>query len=325
MEAYFIPAAIAIGVFVIVNLLIGRMSGGGTDNRKRKIIGRLTQETDAVSGRTGQEDISIIKEQDGAGEDNLEALLRRIPVINNLQTLVTQSGFKMNLLTLLLIELVIFLVLGFVLMTKIKIVGLLIAAPVAWFVPKKYLAWRIRRRNDQFVDMFPDAVDMIVRSVRSGHPVNAAFRMIAENMDAPVAPEFKQVVDEIAYGRSLPEALQRMAKRIGESDLNFFVVVLSVQQETGGNLAEVLSNLSNIIRKRKQLRMKIRAMTSEGRITAWILGALPVIIFGVIYISSPDYLNPLFDTLPGNFIFGTAVGMIVLCMWIVNKMVQIDI
>lgn len=324
MESYFIPAAIAIGVFIIVNLVTSRVMSGGTDVRKRKIIGRLSQESEAVSGRLMDDDISIIKEG-GADDDSFEAKLRRMPVIGELATLVAQSGLKMSLSTFLLIELVIFLVLGYVLMSKIKIVGLIIAALVAWFVPKKYLAWRIRRRNDMFIDMFPDAVDMIVRSVRSGHPVNAAFRMIAENMDEPVAPEFKQVVDEIAYGRSLPEALQRMAKRIGETDLNFFVVVLSVQQETGGNLAEVLSNLSNIIRKRKQLRMKIRAMTSEGRITAWILGALPVVIFGVIYISSPDYLTPLFETLAGNFILGTAIGMIVLCGWVVNKMIQIEI
>ena len=166
---------------------------------------------------------------------------------------------------------------------------------------------------------------MIVRSVRSGHPLNSAMRMIAENMDNPVKEEFKQVVDEVSYGRSLPEALNRLAQRIDEPDLNFFVVVLSVQQETGGSLAEVLSNLSSIIRKRRQLRLKIRALTSEGRATSYVLGGLPVVEFIALYFVTPAYLDPLFDTIQGNVILGVAAGLILIAMWIVRAMVNIDI
>ena len=144
-------------------------------------------------------------------------------------------------------------------------------------------------------------------------------------MEAPVNGEFQQVVSEIAAGRSVNETLNRLAARINEPDINFFVVVLSVQQETGGNLAEVISNLSGIIRKRKQLRLKIKAMTSEGRATAWILGALPVVVFFILYFMRREYIRPLWEETMGQMILGTAIGLVFLCMWVVNQMIDIDI
>ena len=144
-------------------------------------------------------------------------------------------------------------------------------------------------------------------------------------MEDPVGPEFKQVINEVSYGRPLVEALRRLAKRIDEPDVHFFVVVLSVQQETGGNLAEILSNLSNVVRGRKKLTQKIRAMTSEGRATAWILGSLPVIQFGAIFATSPDYLEPLFTTFMGNILLAVAFGMVAFAVWIITKMIDVDI
>ena len=173
--------------------------------------------------------------------------------------------------------------------------------------------------------MFPDAVDLIVRSVRSGHPINTAMRMITENMDSPIRDEFRQVTDEVSYGRTLPEALKRMSARIALQDVDFFVVVLSVQQETGGSLTEVLTNLSTIIRKRKQLRAKIRAMTSEGRATSYILGAIPVVEFGALYVITPSYLDPLFTTMTGNIILGAAIGLIITSQYVIRIMINIDI
>lgn len=166
---------------------------------------------------------------------------------------------------------------------------------------------------------------MIVRSVRSGFPITTAFKMVAENMEPPVKEEFAQVVNEIAMGRTITDTLTRLGERIQEPDINFFVVVLSVQQETGGNLSEVIGNLSNIIRKRKQLRMKIKAMTSEGRATAVILGSLPFVIFFVLYFMRRDYLEPLWKERTGQMLLGGSLGMVALCMWIVNQMINIDI
>ena len=116
-----------------------------------------------------------------------------------------------------------------------------------------------------------------------------------------------------------------MAQRINEQDIRFFVVVLAVQQETGGNLAEVISNLSNIIRKRKQLRMKIRAMTSEARATSWVLGLLPVIVFSLLYFIRPEYLSPLWTTNPGQIMLGVSCAMIFMALWIIRQMSDFEI
>jgi len=202
----------------------------------------------------------------------------------------------------------------------------IIAGPVlAYFVFYKYFKGKIRKRNMKFINLFPDVLDMCVRSLRSGFPISAAMRMVAENMDPPVKGEFQQVVQEMEAGRSVVEALERMSRRVNEPDVNFFIVVLKVQQETGGNLAEVISNLSKIIRQRKQLRLKVIALTSEGRTTSYILGSLPVVIFGALYFIQRDYLAPLWETWTGNIILGISIGLVVSCLYIVNKMVQIEV
>lgn len=203
--------------------------------------------------------------------------------------------------------------------------GVAAAFAITYLGAWMYINRRIDKRNQAFLNLFADALDMIVRSVRSGYPLNAAVRMVADNMQPPVSNEFKQVADETNYGSSLIGALQRLSQRIDEPDIRFFVVVLAVQQEVGGNLTEVLSNLSAIIRKRKHLRMKIRALTSEGRATAWVLGLLPVFEFVAIYMVAPKHLTPLFNTHLGNLVLLSAIGIVLFGFVIVRKMINIEV
>lgn len=196
---------------------------------------------------------------------------------------------------------------------------------LAYLIPVYHCRKRITRRNAKFIDQFPDALDTIVRSVRSGFPLSVALTMLAENAEDPVREEFRQVTDEIALGRSLPQALERLAARINEPDIRFFVVVLTVQQETGGNLAEIVGNLSSIIRKRKQIRHKIHAMTSEGRATGYVLGALPVLVFAALYFIQPGYLDPFFHDPLGQQFFAGAIALIVTCYFVVKQMINVDI
>jgi tight adherence protein B len=214
---------------------------------------------------------------------------------------------------------------SFVLWKKLGLIYWLIAIIMPVWLCNKWLDRIIKKRNIKFINMFPDVLDMIVRSVKSGFPVSSAINMVVENMDDPVKSEFRQLSDEIALGRSLSDALDRLSVRINEQDIKFFVVVLKIQQETGGNLAEIMSNLSGIIRQRKQLRHKIMAMTSEGRITGYILAAIPIFVFGLLFFMSPKHLQPLFSTDLGNQILGGAIGLVVLSQIIVRKMVNIDI
>ena len=249
-----------------------------------------------------------------------------LPLLRNLYTAQVQAGYQRHTGVIMFVLIgLLFLSTGFFLFSGFGPMSIVLGPAFTYFAPYKYFRRKVRKRNEQFINLFPDVLDMIVRSVRSGFPITTAFKMVAENMEAPVNHEFQQVVSEISAGRSVNETLTRMSARINEPDISFFAVVLSVQQETGGNLAEVVSNLSGIIRKRKQLRLKIRAMTSEGRATAIILGSLPVVVFFILYFMRREYLEPLWKEPMGQMILGSAVGLVLLCMWLVNQMIDIDI
>ena len=319
MENRLIAAAVAVVVFIVFLLLIPKRISSQSEQRKRNVLGQMSDDTLRSTLAENMEKINLLKElPPGAG------LFSRFPGVQSTVSLLLKAGLWQKRSTFLLSSMLIFAI-GCFGLRKFKLVGVLIALVLSFWLPRWYLKRRIRKRNEQFLNLFPDTVDMIVRSVRSGHPFNTAMRMIAENMENPVREEFKQVMDEVSYGRTLPDALGRLAMRIDEQDLNFFVVVLSVQQETGGSLAEVLTNLSSIIRKRRQLRLKIRALTSEGRATSYILGAMPVVEFLALYFVTPNYMDPLFNTLTGNVILGIATALIIGSIWIVRIMVNIDI
>jgi tight adherence protein B len=203
-------------------------------------------------------------------------------------------------------------------------VNFLVGLIVMLVFNKTYLGMKLEKRNNYFLNNFPDAIDMMVRSVKSGHPIMSAMRLIAQNAEKPIAIEFQRVVDEVSYGRSMTESLRKMADRIGILDINFFVVILSVQQETGGSLAEVLTNLSNIIRKRKQLKLKINALTSEGKMTTKIFAGIPIFQMGVVHIFSDTYLDPLFETTTGNICFVVAVCFILASIYVTKNITKMD-
>jgi tight adherence protein B len=327
METYLMSAAAAVAVFLVFLLLLPKSTASNQDLRKRNFLDRVKQENESA-GKTNEPFVQTrdVFEQVTSPLGRL-ALALPFNTGKRAYELLLKAGWGEKIPKFLIICLIIFIVI-FSLLSRTQfspVVGFMVACFFTFTLTRKYLRRTIEKRNEKFVNQFPDAIDMIVRSVRSGHPLNTAFRMISENMDTPLGPEFRQVVDEIAYGRTLVESLVRLSHRIDEPDLNFFVVVLSVQQETGGNLAEVLSNLSNVIRKRRQLRLKIKAMTSEGRATGYILGGLPVTVFCALYFLSPGYLDPLLHTMAGNILMCIAAFMIWLATFIVKKMVQIDI
>ena len=151
------------------------------------------------------------------------------------------------------------------------------------------------------------------------------MRTIAQNGEPPLNIEFQKVVDEVSYGRPLNEALYRMTERVGLLDVNFFAVILSIQQETGGNLAEVLGNLSDVIRKRKKLRLKVRALTAEGRLTSYIFAAIPFFQIGAVYLIARDYLDPLFTTYAGNVVIVIAAILIAGAIFISKKISNVKV
>lgn len=163
------------------------------------------------------------------------------------------------------------------------------ASCIGLVLPMMVLVRISQRRRKKIEEQFPVALDVFVRGLRAGHPIAAALDLLTVEMQDPIGSEFGIVVDEVTYGAELRDALQRMADRWGLEDMHMFVVCLSVQAETGGNLAEILENLSQVIRERASLYMKVRALSSEGRMTAVILTALPVLAFTGLFLINPKF------------------------------------
>lgn len=176
-------------------------------------------------------------------------------------------------------------------------------------LPMMVLSRMCQRRRKKMEEQFPVALDTFVRGLRAGHPIAAALDLLTKEMRDPIGSEFGIVVDEVTYGSDLRDALQRMAERWDMNELHMFVISLSVQSETGGNLAEILENLSTVIRERASLFMKVRALSSEGRMTAIMLTALPILAFVALFLVNPAfYLDIAQDPM---FIFGFS-GLIIL-------------
>jgi tight adherence protein B len=162
-------------------------------------------------------------------------------------------------------------------------------------LPKLFLNFMAKRRIDQFVLRFPDAIELLVRGLRAGLPVAETMGAVASEIDGPVGNEFQAVSDRMKIGRTLEAALQETADRLGTAEFQFFVITLAIQRETGGNLAETLSNLSEVLRKRMQMKLKISAMSSESKASAYIIGCLPFVVFGLISFISPTYMAGFFS------------------------------
>ena len=214
----------------------------------------------------------------------------RLPLVA-LNRLILQSGLKIGIakFAIYLVVLALF-AFGLVMATR---TNLLEAFGAALFcctlLPLLVLKIKRGRRQKQFGAQFPDALDIIVRSLRAGHPVPIAITMVAREMADPIGSEFGTVADEITYGADLETAMRNLYFRIGQDDLPLFVTAVAIQSSTGGNLGEILENLSAVIRQRFKMRRKIKALASEGRASAMILSSLPIVMFLVIQVITPEF------------------------------------
>ena len=161
-------------------------------------------------------------------------------------------------------------------------------------LPHLVVGHLVKKRGTRFTAKFSDAIDLLVRGLRSGLPVTETLGIVASEVPGPVGEEFKLVSDRIKVGRTMEDALQETADRLNMAEFSFFVITLAIQRETGGNLAETLSNLSDVLRKRAQMKLKIRAMSSESKASAYIVGSLPFIVFTLVYMINPTYMANFF-------------------------------
>ncbi len=182
----------------------------------------------------------------------------------------------------------------------------------------------IKRREKHFIKTFPDAIDLMVRGIKSGLPLTQTIQTIGHEIEGPVGVEFKRVSDAIKLGKDMVDALQDRAQKLDIAELKFFCIALSIQKETGGNLAETLGNLSNILRKRKQMKLKIKAMSSEAKASAIIIGSLPFIMYLILRLLNPEYAEVLLNDPRGIKLVWIGLGMIGFGSFVMSKLVAFE-
>jgi tight adherence protein B len=189
-------------------------------------------------------------------------------------------------------------------------------------LPRWLLGYTIRRRKKAFTKEFANAIDIIVRGVKSGLPLNECLKIISNEAPEPVGPEFRQIVEGLKVGVTLEDGLKKMYERMPIAETNFFQIVLTIQQKTGGNLSEALGNLSAVLRDRKRLQGKIQALSSEAKASAGIIGALPVVVMGLVYATTPDYIALLFTERFGNFLLLCCGTWMSVGIFVMKKMIS---
>lgn len=324
-----ILAAVFGSVLLAVDTIVGWWARSHSEGRAINLRLKLIR-----SGRSTGEALSLLKRADSALPEGLPAPVQRMGrklERTLMMAQVTTATPRLMLMLLLAPFAILFLILLIMVSTgtpvgfgRVVIVGTF-ALVIGLLIPLFALQLRANHMRKKMQDQFPVALDVFVRGLRAGHPVAAALDLLTVEMPDPIGSQFGVVVDEVTYGAELRDALHSMAERWDLADMRMFVVSLSVQNETGGNLAEVLENLAHVIRERQALLLKVRALSSEGRMTAVILTALPILAFTSLFALNPQFYLDVADDpyfVPGfaSLLILYAVGFIA-----IRRMVDIKV
>ncbi|RWL84231.1 MAG: type II secretion system F family protein [Mesorhizobium sp.] len=246
--------------------------------------------------------------EEAPAEQTLQGLLRERGLTGSgdfassfiwLNRLYTQSGITGNPMTFAMSFILAGLGLALLLWFLIGVsapAAFLVFLGVSFALPLLVLRRACRKRISRFAKQLPDALDMIVRSLRAGHPASVAISLVAREMPDPLGTEFGIVADEITFGLSMEQAVRKLSERVGFEGLHLLSVSLSIQAKTGGNLTEILANLSSVLRERQKLKLKIRALSAEGRVSAWIISLFPLVMFLILMIVAPSYYGKVWHS-----------------------------
>lgn len=274
----------------------------------------------------GQQDVSLRRKTDEE-KGLVYWLMKPLPDFKRLGDILERAGSTMSpkryvfrrFVNFLLIAVPLWLITGY------AVVGIPLGLIFGVWIPYKLLQRKIFKRNRAFLRLFPDAIDLIVRGLRSGLPVSDSIMVVSKEIPDPVGAIFNNVANTMKLGVPLEKALMETAKKLNMTEFNFFTTSIILQRETGGNLSEILNNLSEVLRGRFIMRMKIRAMSSEARASAMIIGALPFLVIGAMLIMNPAYLAPLLYDHRGNIAAAIAAGMLFSGLWVMNRMTKFEI
>jgi len=278
------------------------------------------------AGAHGGAETPLLKQRLLSDTPFLQHALLSIPRVHVLDRLLVQSGLSMKLMTF--IGLSIALAIAGLVVAKVLVLTLFVTIVLLLFagsLPYFYLVYRRDQRLKKFDEQLPDALDLIGRGIRSGHALPSALKMVGDEMANPIAEEFRAAFDEVNYGFSMQDALTNLATRVPSTDLKYFVVAVLIQRETGGNLAELLDNISALIRARHKLYGTIRVLSAEGKLSAWILTLLPVVLAVIINLINPAFMQVLWKDEAGiKMVIGVLILMVVGILWM-RKIIKIRV
>ncbi len=322
--------ALVIGIFLIVLALSGLVFGiFYVFSEKQQIArSRLTKmrQKYAVTGKKGQTR-SVFAETTNV--TTIEQMFRQVlPNIEIIKLRLARTGRKLTIVHYGLMILTFGLLSGMVFLVLFGvniIISILMGVIVGAFLPHLIINGMIKKRILSFISLFPDALDLIVRGLRSGLPITESMNSVASEVDDPVGGEFRRVMDQIRLGINLDEALEETAQRIDSPEFKFFVISLAIQRETGGNLAETLSKLSDLLRRRQQMKLKIKAMASEGKASAYIVGALPFVMFFMLLLINYNYTSVLFTDQRATYIALGGLVWMSIGGFIMKQMINFEI
>jgi tight adherence protein B len=256
----------------------------------------------------------------------LRPIISRIPQLRDAEFLLQQAGITWTVQTLLTLS--VGMALGLGIMTLIlsrSITVSVLATIIGALLPSVYVRRKRTKRLNAFEEFLPESIDLVGRALRAGHPLSAGFKMAADDGPEPVAGEFRRVFEEQRFGLPLQDSLLGMADRINLVDVRILVTAILIQREVGGNLAEILDNLAAVVRARFTIRRQVRVYTAQGRMTGYLLSALPFIIFSILYALNAKYMSILFTDPVGQVLIAVALSMQLFGFFWIRKIIKIEI
>ncbi len=320
---------IGIGIFISIVLLIQGiyLAVGALRNRERARIKTELQALSMEDSFDSQAAVSIEKKRVLSGIGWLNAFLGKVPKISQIESLWVQSNSRYPLSIYLLSSLLIFFIAFLFLYASFQSNFLLTLVPsaVLGLIPFFILYRKKKKRLAKFESQLPDALDLISRALKAGHAFSTGMKMVANEFGDPVGTEFERTISEIGFGLESDQALKNLLKRVDCADLKFFVMAMILHREAGGNLAEILGNISRLIRDRFKLLRKVRVLSAQGRMSAMILLALPFFIATMLSITAPTYLTVLITDTAGRVMIVMALVMELIGFVVIRKLIDIKV
>ena len=324
-ELLLLGGAVLMGLLI---LIVALLPGGGDHKRFQHRVDRVRKARSSISSEQSHL-VSARRSTSDSDIALLDSFIKHaLPRREELRARLARAGLEISLAKYMLACLIcgatVFgavAVSGFVPLAGAGSIGVFGAIGLPYLV----IVFLARRRQAKFIKFFPEAIDLMVRGIKSGLPITEALQNVGQEIDDPVGLEMRRVTDAVRMGEKLEDCLGETAKRLDLQEFNFLTVSLSIQAETGGNLAETLENLSTVLRGRRQLKLKIKALSAEAKTSAYIIGSLPFVMGVLIYLVNPGYIMDLFIDPRGHFLIGLGLTSFTIGAFVMYRMVKFDV